>query len=84
MHQARQAKKLVSVSATFTLVTGAKEAPKVRVMDQISYICYPMQFQKDKSRDVLALLDFGSKVNAMIPAYKAQLGLKVQRTDVGT
>ena len=42
-----------------------------------------MQFQKDKGKDVLALFDFESKANAMTPAYMAQLGLKVQKTDVG-
>ena len=38
---------------------------------------------KDKSKDILALLDSGSKVNAMTPAYTAWLGLNVQKTDIG-
>ena len=50
----------------------------MRVLDQITCICYIMQFQKDKSKNVLALLDSGSKVNAMTLAYLAQLSLKVQ------
>ena len=79
-----QAKKLVSVLATSLLVTGAsREAPKVRVLDRVPCIRYPVQFRKDKSKDVLALLDSGSEVNAMIPAYAAHLGLKVRVTDVG-
>ena len=41
-----------------------------------------MQFQKDKGRDVLALLNSEIKVNAMTPAYAAQLGLKVRKTNV--
>ena len=41
-----------------------------------------MQFGKDKGKNVLALLDFESEVNAMTPAYAAQLGLKVQKTDI--
>ena len=75
-------KKLVLVSANFTLVTDAKEILKVRVLDHIPYICYPVQFQKDKDRDVLALLDSGSKLNVITLAYTAQLGPKMQKTDV--
>ena len=41
-----------------------------------------MQFQKDKGKDFLALLKFKSKVNAMTPAYTAQLDLKVQKINV--
>ena len=82
MHRALQAKKLVLVLATSTLVTGTKEASKVRILDRVPYICYLVQFQKDKSRDVFALLDSESEVNAMTPAYTAQLGLKVQKTNI--
>ena len=64
-------------------MTGAKEAPKVRVLNRVPYICYPVQFRKDKSEDVLTLLDSGSEVNAMTPAYAAHLGPKVRMTDVG-
>ena len=55
----------------------------MRVLDKVACICYLIQFRNDKGKDVLALLDFGSKVNAMIPAYAAYLGLKVRVTDVG-
>ena len=48
-------------------------------MDQVPCIYYLVQFQKDKNKDVLALIDFGSEVNAMTLAYVAQLGLKVQK-----
>ena len=64
-------------------MTGAsREAPKVRVLDRVSCICYPVQFRKDKSKDILALLDSESEVNAMTPAYAAYLGLKVRVTNV--
>ena len=82
MYQVSQAKKLVSVSTIFMSVTSAKTGQKVRVLNQVACICYSMQFWKNKSKNVLALLNFGSKVNAMIPAYVAQLGLKVQKTNV--
>ena len=65
------------------MTCASTETPKVRVLDRISYIRYPIQFRKDKGKDVLALLDSGSKVNAMTPAYTAYLGLKVRVTDVG-
>ena len=83
MYQAPQAKKLVSVLATLLSVTGgSREAPKMRVLDKVHCICYPVQFCKDKGKDVLALLNSRSKVNAMIPAYAAHLGLKVRVTNI--
>ena len=41
-----------------------------------------MQLQKDKGKNILALLNFESEINAMTPIYTAQLGLKVQKTNV--
>ena len=64
-------------------MTSTKEAPNVRVLDWVPCIYYQVQFQKDKSRDVLTLLDSESKVNAMTPAYAAQLSLKMRKTNVG-
>ena len=43
-----------------------------------------MQFQIDKKKDTLALLDFEKKVNAMTSAYTAQLDFKVRKTNIGT
>ena len=64
-------------------MTGAsKKVLKIRVLDRVPCICYPIQFRKYKGKDVLALLDFRSGVNAMTPAYEAYLGLKVRVTDV--
>ena len=65
------------------MIDASTEASKVRVLDKVFCICYPIQFRKDKSKDVLALLDSGSKVNAMSPAYAAHLDLKVRVTNVG-
>ena len=50
----------------------------MRVLDRISYIGYPVQLQKSKSKDVLALLNFKNKINAITPAYMAQLSIKVR------
>ena len=66
-------------------MTGAgTKASKVRVLDRISYTFYPIQFHKDKSKDVLTLLNSTSELNAMTPAYPTHLGLKMRVTNVGT
>ena len=66
------------------MTAASTEARKVRVLDRVPCICYPVQFRKDKDKDVLAFLNSGSKVNAMTPAYTAYLGLKIRVTDVNT
>ena len=53
-------------------------------MERVSCIYYPVQFKKDAHKtQVQALIDSGSKVNAMAPAYASKLGLKVYPTNVG-
>ena len=47
---------------------------------RVPYIYYPVRFQEEQVR---ALLDSGSEVNAMSPAYAKRLGLKTQKTNVG-
>ena len=73
------AKKLVSVLATFSSVT---ETNKKVTLKRIPCIYYPLRFRKD-TEGVRALVDLGSKVNAMTLTYAAKLGLKVQKTDIG-
>ena len=51
------------------------------VLDKVFCICYPVQFCKDKSKDVLSLLDCESEVNAIALAYAAHLGLTMRATD---
>ena len=64
-------------------MTGtSRKASKVKVLDRISCICYFVQFRKDKGKDVLALLNSKSKINAMTPAYAAYLDLKVRVTNI--
>lgn len=78
-----QAKKLVSVLATFLLVTSAsKKTPKIRVLNKILCICYLIQFCKDKGKNVLALLNSGNEINAITLAYTVNLGLKVRVTNI--
>ena len=86
MPRVTQGKKLVSVWATFASVTCVgkeaqvtqvtQETPEV-ILDRVPCIYYPVQFRKNKSATIQALIDSGSEVNAMAPAYAAKLGLKV-------
>ena len=67
------------VLATSVSVTdGGKEVVRVPC------IHYPVRFQEDQGQEqVKALLNSGSKVNAMSPAYAKKLGLKTRKTNVG-
>ena len=56
-------------------VTGSDEEIVVRV----PCIYYPVQFQEEQVR---ALLDSGSKINAMNPDDTRKLGLKIRRTNI--
>ena len=53
------------------------------ILDRVPYIYYPVQFRKDKRATIWALIDSGSKINAMTLAFAKQLGLQVRKTDVG-
>ena len=65
-------------------MTGdSTKALKVRVLDSIPRICYPVQFCKDKGKDVLALLHPESKKNAITAPYIVYLGLKRRLTNLG-
>ena len=81
MPKATKAKKLVLVSATSASVTGTiKEAPKM-ILERVSCIHYPMQFRKNRA-DNQALINSGSEVNTMTPAYPKKLGFWTQKTKI--
>ena len=68
-------KKLVSVSTTSVSVTdGSKEVIRVPCIN------YPVQFQEEQVR---ALLNSGSEINAINPAYAERLNLKTWKINVG-
>ena len=74
MFRALEAKKLVSVSATSTSTTDARE----KVLERISYIHYPVRFKKDMGKTpVQALINSESEVNAIHPSFTKQLGLSI-------
>ena len=83
MPRATKVKKLVPVSATSASVTEASKEAQEVILDRVPCIHYPVQFRKDKGATIRALIDLGSKVNTITPAYAKQLGLQVQKTDVG-
>ena len=83
----------MSVSTTSTSVTeDSEEATLVsaKELERVTCIQYPIAFPGGVTQDgsalgpVLALLDLGSKVNAMHPAFAKNLGFVVQTTNVGT
>ena len=53
------------------------------VLERVPCIHYPLRFRKDTA-GVRALVDSGSEVNAMTPAYAAKLGLQVRKTEIGS
>ena len=58
------------------------ETNKEVTLEQVPYIYYSLSFRKD-TIDIRALIDLGSKVNAIVLAYASKLGLKVCPIDVG-
>ena len=57
------------------------------ILEQVPCIRYPVRFRqkndKDENKDVRALIDSGSKVNTMHPAYAMKLGPHTRKIDVG-
>ncbi len=80
-----QAKKLAVVLATFISVTTSLKAhasvQALEALQQVSYIWYRVWFQEDQP--IRALINSGSEVNAMTPAYAAKLGLTTWKTSIG-
>ena len=56
-------------------------------LERVPCIRYPVWFRrknnKDKDKDIRALIDSGSKVNAMHSTYATKLGLRARKIDVG-
>ena len=61
-------------------MTASSEA---NTLQRVPCIHYPVQFQGDQAGEVRALIDSGSEVNAMTPAFAARLGLSVRPTGIG-
>ena len=61
--------------ANSQLLTASLEALK-----WIRYISYSVQFEERQTGEVRALIDSGSKVNAITPIFVAKLGLYIRAT----
>ena len=72
-------KKLVLVSAASSSMTETSKEDDV-ALQKVPCVYYRIRFKK---KEVQALIDSGSEVNAMSLAYTSNLGLKVRHTDVG-
>ena len=64
------------------LVTKASKEAQEVILNRMSYINYPVQFWKDKEAAIRALINSGSKIKAITPAYAKQLGFQVRKADV--
>ena len=62
-------------------MTGANNEAQEVILDRVPCIHFPVQFQKDKEV-IKAVINSGSKINAMTTAYTSKLGFWVQKTDV--
>ena len=47
------------------------------ILNQVSYIHYPTQFQKDNRATIQALINKDSEINVIILAYVFKLGFKI-------
>lgn len=84
-----QAKKLVLVSAiSIQMIVAYKKAYTLFIaknsllLECASYIYYLLYFKKDQAK-VQTILDFDTKVNALISAYVASLSPKIRLTNIG-
>ena len=71
-------KKLVSLSANSLLVTETSKEDDV-ALQRVPYVQYLIRFKK---KEVQALINLGSEVNAMTSTYVSKLGLWVYYTDI--
>lgn len=62
-------------------VTEVSKKEKI-ALAWVSYIHYPLHFQKNSENEICALVNSGSKVNAITPAYLSKLGLQIRQIDV--
>lgn len=72
-----KSKKLASVSATSPTMTGTERKDMI-TLDKISFIHYPVPFQKRGKEVIIALIDFGNKVKSINSTYTKKLDLQIE------
>ncbi len=79
-----RAKKLAVVLITFILVTASLEvdasAQALKALQRVPCIWYPVWFHEGKL--IRPLIDSGSEINAITPAYAAELGFTARKTSI--
>lgn len=76
MHKVLSVKELVTVTMISTLLTddNMNALQKMRDLDQVSYIYYPLLLQKNERKaKIIILIDFKNEVNAMNLVYVDKL-----------
>ena len=63
------------------MTEASKEDDNI-ALARVSCIHYLLRFRKNNQNEMRTLINSGSKVNAMTPAYALKLGLRVRQTDV--
>ena len=58
-------------------------SPEANTLQYVLCIHYPVQFQGGQATNVRALIDSGSEVNIMNPAFEAKLGLSIRPIGIG-
>lgn len=76
-----KAKKLILVLIISILMTGTNKETQKMILDRVFYIYYLVQFQKNKLL-IQALINSGSKIDAMTLAYAKQLDFQISKTYV--
>ena len=79
MPRASEVKKLVSILATSTSITGARE----EALERVSCIHYLVQFKGTNKTQVQALINSGNEVNSIQPIFVKELGLPIRPADIG-
>ena len=79
MPRVSKVEKLVSILATSTLMTGARE----ETLKRIPYIYYLVHFKDINKTQVQNLIDSGSEVNTIYLTFVKKLGLSIKPTEVG-
>ena len=75
-------KKITAVLATSTLMIASTKSSDKIILQHISCIQYPVQFEENQADKVQALINFDNKINTITPAYVAKLGFTTQKTNV--
>lgn len=68
------------VLATFLLVTEANKKNNI-ILDQILFVFYLIYFKK---KEIHALINLSSKVNAITSEFAFKLGLKIRHINIRT